>query len=119
MINSFKKWFEHANIVNVDIEQLLPHRSDMEVAVHSLYNGRPSINKSPIEVYKTNDKFIVANGHHRLLQAILQGSAKVAVSILPNKTPVSTNGTIELDFYDGDYYGLDSKLENGWLINRL
>lgn len=117
--HGFKKWFESSNVFKIDIEQLLPHKSDMEVAVHSLSQGRPSIDKTPIEVYKVNDKFVVANGHHRLLQAILQGSDKVLVKILPSTTPISANGTIDLDFYDGDYYGLDSKLENGWLINRF
>lgn len=33
---------------------------------------------------------------------------------------VSDNGTIQLNpLADGDFYGLDQNLENGWLINRL
>jgi len=31
----------------------------------------------------------------------------------------SISGTVVLDFYDGDFYGLDSSLENGWLLPRL
>lgn len=113
----FQQWLNEST--KVDIEHLLPHKDDMEVAVHSLREGRPSADKSPIEVYQNGDKYIVANGHHRLLQAILRGDASVFVTILPTMTPISTQGTIPLDFYDGDHYGLDSSLENGWLLNRL
>lgn len=47
------------------------------------------------------------------------GEASMNVKILPSDPQISRKGTIKLDFYDGDYYGLDSSLENGWLINRL
>jgi hypothetical protein len=113
--------FEESNIKNikleVDIENLLPHKDDMEVAVDSLSKGYYSTNKKPIQVYKSDDKFIVADGHHRLLDAIIRGECKVLVEILEGN--YSRNGTIELDFNNGDYYGLDEILENGWLIKRI
>jgi hypothetical protein len=115
----FKSWLESSGIITTDIENLLPSKSDMEVAVHSLQNGRPSTDKGPIEVYQAGDKYVVANGHHRLLQAILRGDASVKIKVLPSTTPISANGTVVLDFYDGDFYGLDSSLENGWLLKRL
>ena len=115
----FKTWLESSGIITVDIEHLLPAKDDMEVAVHSLTQGRPSTDKGPLEVYQSGDKYIVANGHHRLLQAILRGDASVKVMVLPSTTPISAQGTIALDFYDGDFYGLDSSLNNGWLLKRL
>lgn len=119
MMMTFGRFLE-AQVMKVDIENLLPHKSDMEVAVHSLYNGRPSTDRSPIEVEAVGDgKYVVVNGHHRLLQAIIRGDATVPVSVRSTTKPPSINGTIPLDFYDGDYYGLDSSLENGWLIKRL
>jgi hypothetical protein len=109
---TFRLFLEQESLV--DIEDLLPHKDDLEVAVHSLSQGRPSTDKSPINVYQNK---VVADGHHRLLQAILKGEARVKINTLPGV--VSTNGTIPLDFYDGDYYGLDSSLSNGWLLKRL
>jgi hypothetical protein len=43
----------------------------------------------------------------------------VNVKILDVDKPMSRKDTIELDLYDGDYYGLDNNLDNGWLIKRL
>jgi hypothetical protein len=113
----FQEWLNESGVVVVNIEDLLPAKDDMEVAIHSLQNGRPSTDTSPIQTYQVSDKYVVANGHHRLLQAILKGNASVKVIVLPGE--VSTRGTITLDFYDGDYYGLDSSLSNGWLLKRL
>jgi ParB-like chromosome segregation protein Spo0J len=108
-----------AFIKRVDIENLLPDKDNMEVAVDSLRKGMQSPSSSPIEVYPSEDKYIVADGHHRLLQAIINGEASVNVKILDSEKPISRNGTIALDLYDGDYYGLDNNLESGWLIKRL
>lgn len=118
----YTDYYNHLNesiIKKVDIENLLPDKNNMEIAVDSLHKGMYSPNKQPIEVYASDDKYVVADGHHRLLQAIIDGEASVAVKILDLDKPISRNGTIELDLYDGNYYGLDNKLENGWLINRL
>lgn len=106
-------------IKKIDIEDLLPDKNNMEVAVDSLRKGMRSVDNKPIEVYKSGDKYIVADGHHRLLQAIINQESSVMVKILPSDTPISRNGTIELDLYNGDYYGLDETLKNGWLIKRL
>jgi hypothetical protein len=112
---NFKEWLNQS----VDIELLLPDKDNMELAVHSLQNGRPSNDNKPIEVYQGGDHYVVADGHHRLLQAIIRGEAKVPVTILKSDKPMSTKNTVALDFNDGDFYGLDSSLENGWLIRRL
>ncbi len=108
-----------ASLKKVAIEDLLPDKDNMEVAVDSLRKGMRSSDNNPISVYKNKNKYIVADGHHRLLQAIINGDASVNAKILDSETPISTAGTVELDLYDGDYYGLDSSLENGWLIKRL
>ncbi len=107
------------NLKKVDIEKLLPDKDNMEVAVDSLYKGMESVDDSPIHVYKSDKKYIVADGHHRLLQAIIKGESTILVKILKSETPISRKGVVKLDFLDGDYYGLDSSLENGWLIPRL
>ena len=108
------------NVVKrIDIENLLPDKNNMEVAVDSLRKGMYSPSNKPIEVYPSEDKYIVADGHHRLLQAIIHGESSINAIILDSDKPMSRNGTIELDLYDGDYYGLDNNLENGWLIKRL
>jgi len=106
-------------IKKVDIEYLLPDKNNMEIAVDSLYKGRRSTDKKPIEVYPSEDKYIVADGHHRLLQAIINKDSSVPVKVLDNDGTITRNGTLELDYYDGDYYGLDNNLENGWLIKRI
>ena len=118
----YTDYYNHLNesiIKKLDIENLLPDKNNMEIAVDSLHKGMYSPNKQPIEVYASDDKYVVADGHHRLLQAIIDGEASVVVKVLDYDKPMSRNGTIELDLYDGNYYGLDNKLENGWLINRL
>ena len=117
--NLYNLILENDIIKKVEIEELLPDKDNMEVAVDSLRKGMHSPSNKPLDVYKSEDKYIVADGHHRLLQSIINGDASVYVKILPSDKPISRNGTIELDFYDGDYYGLDSSLENGWLIKRL
>jgi ATP-dependent exoDNAse (exonuclease V) alpha subunit len=103
----------------VEIEELLPDKNNMEIAVDSLRKGMYASTDKPIEVYLSEDKYIVADGHHRLLQHIINGESSVIIKILTSDKPISRNGTIELDFYAGDYYGLDETLENGWLIKRL
>jgi len=106
-------------IRRVDIENLLPDKDNMEVAVDSLRKGARSEDKSPIGVYKSGRKYIVADGHHRLLQAIINGDSSILADIMIPETPISRRGVIRLNLLDGDYYGLDSSLENGWLIPRL
>lgn len=97
---------------------MLPDKKNMEVAVDSLRKGMQSPSNSPIEVYASKDKYIVADGHHRLLQAIINGESSVNVKVLDSEKPMSRKGTVALDV-DGNYYGLDNNLENGWLIKRL
>jgi hypothetical protein len=116
---SFSEFFLESVTKKVDIEYLLPDKNNMEIAVDSLKKGMRSMDNKPIEVYRSEDKYIVADGHHRLLQSIINGEASVIIKVLDNDKPMSRNGTIELDFYSGDYYGLDETLENGWLIKRL
>lgn len=118
----YKDFYQSLNesiIKRIDIENLLPDKQNMEVAVDSLRKGMYSPSNKPIEVYSSDDKYIVADGHHRLLQAIVNGEASINAKILDSDTPISRRGTIELDLMDGDYYGLDNTLENGWLVKRL
>jgi hypothetical protein len=105
--------------VMVDIANLLPDKDNMEVAVDSLRKGERSGDLSPIKVYKSGKKYIVADGHHRLLQAIINRDSSILAHIIASETPISRRGTIRLDLLGGDYYGLNSSLENGWLISRL
>lgn len=117
----FTEWLEavNNNLIVVNIEDIRPDKNNMEIAVDSLYKGMFSVDQGPIEVYKNRNKYVVSDGHHRLLQAIIRGAATVAVKVLPSKTVVPLRNTVKLDFLDGDYYGLDSSLSNGWLIKRL
>jgi len=124
MLPNFKKYYylresNQTSLKKIAIENLLPDKNNMEVAVDSLHKGQYSSDESPITAYKDKSKYIVADGHHRLLQAIIGGEAYMNVKILPSDHQITRKGTIKLDFLDGDYYGLDSSLENGWLINRL
>lgn len=112
-------YLDQSIVKQVNIENLLPDKKNMEVAVDSLRKGMQSLSNSPIEVYPSEDKYIVADGHHRLLQAIINGESSVNVKILDSEKPMSRKGTVVLDFLDGDYYGLDNNLESGWLIKRL
>lgn len=113
-----EKVFTESAHVKIDIERLLPDKNNMEIAVDSLHKGMYSDDKRPIDVYKSGKKYIVADGHHRLLQAIINQEDSINVNILPY-SKISRNGTVALDLYNGDFYGLDSSLENGWLIKRL
>jgi hypothetical protein len=120
-----KLLYKHLNEANVelvvDIENLLPDKANMEVAIDSLRKGMRSDDTRPIDVYRSKDKYIVVDGHHRLLQAIVNGESTVTVNVkvLDSKTPMSRKGTIALDFEDGDYYGLANNLDSGWMIKRL
>lgn len=111
--------YNESEIKKVEIEELLPDKDNMETAVDSLRKGMYASTEKPIDVYQSENKYIVSDGHHRLLQAIINGESSVIIRILHSDKPISRNGTIELDFYAGDYYGLDETLENGWLIKRL
>ena len=108
-----------SDIKKIEIEDLLPDKNNMEIAVDSLRKGMYSSSTKPLDVYKSKNKYIVADGHHRLLQAIFNGDDSVNARIIKSDIPISRKGTIKLDLLDGDYYGLDSSLENGWLIKRL
>jgi hypothetical protein len=109
------------NEIRIPIEDILPDKDNMEVAVDSLRKGMISDDKSPLKLYKSEkheNKYVLDDGHHRLLKAIIDGEDSINCKIDP--TPMSDSGTIELDpMADGNYYGLDQTLENGWLINRL
>ena len=106
-------------VIRVAIEDILPDKDNMETAVDSLRKGMYSNDNSPLEAYLVGDKYVLSNGHHRLLQAIIAGEAYVNVKVMSSQVPISPKGTVELNFLDGDYYGLDSSFENGWLISRL
>jgi hypothetical protein len=118
-MTTFKQFL--LNEIRIPIENILPDKDNMEVAVHSLNKGMVSNDRSPLKLYKSKDhenKYVLGDGHHRLLKAIIDGKDSINCEIDP--TPISDSGTIELDpMADGDYYGLDQTLENGWLINRL
>lgn len=115
----FRSWL--LTETKISIEDILPDKNNMEIAVDSIRKGMTSSDNKPLKVYKSKehkDKYILADGHHRLLQAILNGKDSVICTI--DNTELSDNGTIHLDpMADGDFYGLDQNLENGWLINRL
>ena len=106
-----------AKVINVSIDDILPDKYNMEIAVDSLHKGMYSDSNAPLEVYRDNDKYILSDGHHRLLQYILNGDNDADVIVKDGK--VSRKGTVDLDSSEGRYYGLDDSLENGWLINRL
>ena len=116
---NFKNWL--LSETKIPIEDILPDKDNMETAVDSIRKGMTSSDNKPLKVYKLKNnqtKYVLADGHHRLLQAILAGNDSVNCTI--DKTELSDNGTIQLDpMADGDFYGLDQTLENGWLINRL
>ena len=118
-----KLLYKHLNEANVelvvDIENLLPDKANMEVSIDSLRKGMRSDDTRPIDVYRSKDKYIVGDGHHRLLQAIVNGESTVNVKVLDSETPMSRTGTIALDSEDGDYYGLANNLDSGWMIKRL
>jgi hypothetical protein len=115
----FKSWL--LTEAKISIEDILPDKNNMEVAVDSIRKGMNSIDNKPLKVYKSKehkDKYILGDGHHRLLQAILDGKDFVDCTI--DNTELSDNGTIHLDpMAYGDFYGLYQNLEYGWLINRL
>jgi hypothetical protein len=116
---NFKQWL--LSETKIPIEDILPDKDNMETAVDSLRKGMTSNDNKPLKVYKlknNKNKYVLADGHHRLLQAILAG--KDSVDCIIDETEISDNDTIQLDLMaDGDFYGLDATLENGWLINRL
>jgi hypothetical protein len=116
---NFKQWL--LSETKIPIEDILPDKDNMETAVDSLRKGMTSNDNKPLKVYKlknNQNKYVLADGHHRLLQAILAG--KDSVDCIIDETEISDSDTIQLDpMADGDFYGLDATLENGWLINRL
>lgn len=122
--NNFAEWFKTRDLLSeakISIDNILPDKNNMEIAVDPLRKGMMSNDNKPLKVYKSKNhpnKYVLGDGHHRLLQAILAGNDFVDCYIDNNE--ISDNDTIQLDpLADGDFYGLDQTLENGWLINRL
>ena len=115
----FKSWLLIET--KISIEDIMPDKKNMEIAVDSIRKGMYSSDNKPIKLYKSKehkDKYVLGDGHHRLLQAIIAGNDSVNCTI--DNTELSDNGTIQLNpMSDGDFYGLDQTLENGWIINRL
>ena len=118
-VSIFESLKEGSHSRSVPIEDILPDKNNMEIAVDSLYKGMYSSDDKPLGVYRNKGKYILGDGHHRLLQYIIRGDASVNVRVLDSETPISRKGNIGLDLLDGYYYGLDSSLENGWLIKRI
>lgn len=114
----FNNWFllNEAVVKLIAIDYILIDKENMEIAVDSLYKGRYSSDLRPIEVYRSGDKFVLSDGHHRLLQAILNGDDDIRAVILPEE--ITSRGTIELDSSERNY-GLEDLLDNGYLVRRL
>jgi hypothetical protein len=106
------------DVRSVPLHHLLPDKENLELAVHSLHQGRPSDDDRPVEGYAAGDAYALADGHHRLLQAILGGQTEIALRVKPCATPPSTERTLALD-PEADLYGLPESLKNGWLLSRL
>jgi hypothetical protein len=122
-LSNYLSLYYESKSVKISIEDILPAKADMEVAVHSLKHERYSNDKSPLKVYKCKNrpgKYVLADGHHRLLQAILNDAD--FVNCIIDNTELSDNGTVTLDVLaDGDFYGLDQTLdeEYGWKLKQL
>ena len=102
------------------INSILPDKDNMETAVDSLSKGMYSMDHKPIKVSRVGGKYVVLDGHHRLLQAILDGKDTIRAQVEDGGKYIGVSGTIELDSSSaGRFYGLDELLENGWLLNRL
>jgi hypothetical protein len=115
----FKLWLESKDIFELDIDSILPDKDNMETAVDSLSKGMYSDDHRPIKVLKYDGKHILSDGHHRLLQAILNGENTIKAHVEDSNVPISDKGTIEIDSSNGRFYGLDELLENGWRLKRL
>ncbi len=114
----FVKLLAESAVKLVNIEELLPDKSNLEIAVDSLNRGMGTGDTAPLKVYRSGRKYVIADGHHRLLQSILAGKSSILVRV-DTSTSVSRKGTINLDPSEGRYFGLDRVLENGWLLKRL
>lgn len=105
--------------LTVPIHAILPDKENLEVAADSLHRGHRSEDTRPLEVYRVGKRFVLADGHHRLLQAILAGDTTATVSPRETDRPPGTKYTVPLD-PDADLYGLPDRLpRNGWLLKRL
>ena len=114
----FKKWMMLNEALSryIDIDDILPDKTNMEIAVDSLYKGNYSDDIEPIKLYKSGRKFVVGDGHHRLLQAIISGKHRIKAEI--DNEEITDSGTVELD-QELPYYGLEESLDNGYLLKRL
>ena len=115
----FRLWLESSGIIELDIDSILPDRDNMETAVDSLSKGMYSMDRKPIKVYRVGDRYVVSDGHHRLLQAILDGEDTIRATVETSEVPITDSGTMELDSSKGRFYGLEDELENGWLLRKL
>ena len=118
----FKDWLKkniklnEATIREIPIGRILPDKTNMEIAVDSLSRRNYSHNIEPIKLYKSGKKFVVGDGHHRLLEAIISGKHSIEAKI--HNEEISNSGTVKLD-HKLPYYGLDKSLDNGYLLGRL
>jgi hypothetical protein len=70
----FNVWMENqAQLKGIPIQDMILRKEDLELAAHSLSQGRESMTSGPVKVYfvEQENKYDLADGYHRVLRAIL------------------------------------------------
>lgn len=104
-------------VKTVPIASILPDKENLEEAVQNYRDGKRTGDSRPLEVYPypAKDKYVLADGHHRLIEAICDGKNEVEVRCRDHEFEKRPEGTVKLK--DGkDYYGLRKSLSNGDLL---
>jgi hypothetical protein len=65
----------------LSVNDLLLHRQSVVITMKDLIRGKFSHTSGPISVTSVNGRFVVGDGYHRLLQALLVGKTKFRAKI--------------------------------------
>lgn len=104
---NFKLWLESTQ--QIDIASLIMDKENAGLAVHSLSQGRSSLTSGPVKVIQTPQGYVLTDGYHRTLQAILSGKDTIAATVeTPDYDPYVPPAARRY-VYDADdeFYGLE------------
>ncbi len=112
----FKIWMEQKEkkTFDIEIEDLILTKDEIEAAVSNLSRGMSSMTSGPLFVSKRplEGKYELTNGYHRLVEALMRGKTSVTVMNQGDaewKMP-SKDRLFEPDF-SREYYGMEDFIE--------
>ena len=115
-VMKFKIWMEQKEkkTFDIEIEDLILTKDEIEAAVSNLSRGMSSMTSGPLFVSKhpLEGKYELTNGYHRLVEALMRGKTSVTVMNQGDaEWKMPSNDRLFKPDFDKEYYGMEDFTE--------